>query len=340
MLRTIVAALAALAAAACTAAAPQAVSTPVGSAADPGLRRGVNVLGYDPIWTDPAKARFQARHFAEIRKGGFDFVRVNLQAFRFMDADNRLSPAFLERLDWIVREATAAGLSVILDEHDFNQCSSDVATCRVKLSAFWSQVAPRYRDAPPGVMFEPLNEPYGKLDAEAWNALFPQLLGIIRQTNPDRWVVIGPTRWYNFAELPTLTLPENDRRILATFHYYDPFNFTHQGASWAGDEVKGLKGVSWGTAAERAKIAADFDKVAVWSRATGRPVLLGEFGVYDKSGTPTDLRVAWTDFVAREAERRGFSWAYWQFDSDFLAWDMAKDDWVEPIHKALIPEAR
>ena len=27
------------------------------------LGRGVNVLGYDPIWSDPAKARFQPRHF-------------------------------------------------------------------------------------------------------------------------------------------------------------------------------------------------------------------------------------------------------------------------------------
>ena len=50
------------------------------------FHRGVNVLGYDPYWMDTSKRRFQWRHFTEIRRAGFDFVRLNLQAFRFMDA--------------------------------------------------------------------------------------------------------------------------------------------------------------------------------------------------------------------------------------------------------------
>ena len=94
------------------------------------------------------------------------------------------------------------------------------------------------------------------------------------------------------------------------------------------------------TDADREQIGKDFDKVAQWARANNRPILLGEFGAYDKGGTPTDMRVAYTNAVAREAEARGFVWAYWQFDSEFIAWDMAKDGWVEPIHEALIPEAR
>ena len=43
------------------------------------LHRGVNVLGYDPVWKDPAHARFQPRHFTIIRRGGFDFIRLVLQ---------------------------------------------------------------------------------------------------------------------------------------------------------------------------------------------------------------------------------------------------------------------
>ena len=54
------------------------------------LKRGVNVLGYDPIWKEPAKARFQLRHLQAIRDGGFDHVRVNLHAFEHMDAQGRL----------------------------------------------------------------------------------------------------------------------------------------------------------------------------------------------------------------------------------------------------------
>lgn len=300
------------------------------------LRRGVNVLGYDPIWTDPTQARFQQRHFAEIRRGGFDFVRVNLAAFRHMDADNKLKPAFLERLDWIVKNATEAGLAVILDEHDFNACSEKVDICRTKLSAFWAQVAPRYRNAPESVLFELLNEPHDKLDADTWNALYPEILAIVRQTNPTRRVIVGPTQWNSYSKLETLKLPANDPNIVVTFHYYDPFRFTHQGASWV-EEMKGVSGVTWGTDADRAAIAADFDKVSAWARTNGRQILLGEFGAYDRSGTPTAMRAAYTEAVAREAERHGFSWAYWQFDSDFVVWDMKQNGWVEPIHKALIP---
>jgi endoglucanase len=107
------------------------------------FHRGVNVLGYDPYWQDSSKAHFQWRHYAEIRRAGFDFVRLNLQAFQFMDAQNRLDPKWLAKLDAAVNEATKAGLGIIIDEHDFNACAENLDLCRTKLSAFWEQVAPR-----------------------------------------------------------------------------------------------------------------------------------------------------------------------------------------------------
>jgi endoglucanase len=324
--------LAALAASACAGPASRQAAN---SAEEPQFRRGVNILGYDPIWDDPSRAHFQERHFAEIRQGGFDHVRVNLFAFKHMDADNRIDPKWLERLDWVVREARKAGLGVILDEHDFDACSKDVPMCRVKLPAFWRQVAPRYRDAPRSVAFELLNEPHADLNGEVWNGFFPELLAIVRETNPTRTVVIGPTSWNSLAHLPLLRLPEDDRNILVTFHYYEPFRFTHQGASWT--DLKELRGIAWGSEADRVQLRADFAKVADWARANGRPILLGEFGAYDKSGTPPALRVAYTAAVAREAERNGFGWAYWQFDGDFIVWSMAENSWVRAIKDALIP---
>ena len=71
----------------------------------PSLGRGVNVLGYDPIWTERAQARFQAEDFARIKQGGFSHIRVNLQAFAHMDGARRLDPRWLETLDWVVRAA-------------------------------------------------------------------------------------------------------------------------------------------------------------------------------------------------------------------------------------------
>lgn len=299
------------------------------------FHRGVNVLGYDPYWQDATKRRFEWRHFIEIRNAGFDFVRLNLQAFRHMDAQNRLDPEWLAKLDDVLKHAEQAGLGVIVDEHDFDRCSEDVAFCREKLGAFWTQVAPRYARAPRNVAFEILNEPHAKLDAAAWNGLFAEMLAQIRRSNPTRIVVVGPTSWNSLKELPTLKLPD-DPNLLVTFHYYEPFHFTHQGAPWV-PEVTQLHGVTWGSDADRAAVRADFDQVAAWSAANQRPILLGEFGAYDKSGTPMPLRVAYTKGVRCEAERHRFGWAYWQFDSDFIAWNMQTNSWVQPIKDALVP---
>ena len=334
MMKSILAAVLSLVASAAVAQPATKASAPLVSR----FHRGVNVLGYDPYWQDISKRRFQWRHFAEIRKGGFDFVRLNLQAFRHMDAQNRLDPAWLAKLDDVMRNAESAGLGVIIDEHDFDQCSEDAAMCRVKLGAFWSQVAPRYAQAPRNVAFEILNEPHAKLDAPNWNSLFAEMLALVRKSNPTRIVVVGPTSWNSLKELPTLKLPD-DANLLVTFHYYEPFHFTHQGASWAGEEVKQLHGVTWGSSADRAAVRADFNQVAAWSAANHRPVLLGEFGAYDKSGTPEPLRVAYTNGVRCEAERNGFGWAYWQFDGDFIVWNMQTNQWVQPIKNALVPAA-
>ena len=80
------------------------------------------------------------------------------------------------------------------------------------------------------------------------------------------------------------------------------------------------------------------DVVQAWSRKHDRPILLGEFGAYDRA--PMDSRVRWTDAVARAAEERGFAFAYWQFSSDFLLWDFSREAWVEPILRAVLPDTK
>lgn len=297
-------------------------------------KRGANIVGYDPLWTDPAKARFQLRHMQAIRDGGFDHVRLNLQAFVHMGADHRLPATWLKQLDELVDAGLKAGLQVILDEHNFTECAKEVAVCRAQLKAFWRQIAPRYQGAPGAVIFEILNEPNGAADA-IWNEMLAENLAIIRETNPTRRVIVGPKFWNSLDHLDSLRLPEGDRQLIVTFHYYTPMEFTHQGASWT-PQFQKLSGITWGTPAELEKLQQDFDRVKAWSNQHQRPILLGEFGALESAGMAQ--RVAWTAAVARAAEARGFGWSYWQFDSDFVLWDMKADGWVKPIHRALVPE--
>lgn len=298
------------------------------------MGRGVNILGYDPIWNDFRRARFHQRHFRLIREGGFRTVRINLHAFRHMNDANQLSAAWFRTLDWAVRNALANQLQVILDEHDFRDCGTNPDASTPKLLAFWEQVAEHYKDAPNSVVFELLNEPNTRLTPEAWNRLLEDALAIVRKTNPRRNVVIGPASGNDIHCLHQLQLPAGDRNIIVTVHYYRPMEFTHQGAEWY-PATAGLSDVQWGTNQEKRRVEEDFDGVQQWSKKEQRPVLLGEFGAYDKGDLGSRFR--YISCVARTAERLGWAWTYWQFDLDFVVWDMASDAWVQPIWKALVP---
>jgi endoglucanase len=298
--------------------------------------RGVNILGYDPIWRSRDQARFQDKHFRLLKEAGFNSVRINLQPFRRMTPANgyALSESWFEVLDWAVRQAQAQGLRVILDLHEYNSLGADPVTNKVKFLAFWRQLSAHCQGAPESVLFEVLNEPSRKLTPALWNEYLAEALAIIREKNPTRTVIVGPGFWNSIDHLTELELPVADHNLIVTIHYYTPMDFTHQGAAWAGRKDK--LGVDWlGTDKELAVIKRDFDKAADWAKQHERPLFLGEFGAYDKA--PMESRARYLASVARAAEQRGWSWAYWQFDSDFILYDIGHDAWIEPIRNALIP---
>ena len=298
------------------------------------MGRGVNILSGDPIWRDPAQSRFRLDHLARIKQGGFDSVRINLHAFEHMDVRNRLDPAWLATLDRMVAAALAQKLTLILDLHNYTDCGLRPHACKPRLMAFWRQIGKHYRNADDAVLFEILNEPYGHLDASVWNSWVAEALAVLRKTNPTRNVVIGPAAWNNIGQLDALHLPKADRHIIATVHYYLPMEFTHQGAPWNASTPK--VGVTWGTPSERLRMKNDFARVQSWAKAHDRPILLGEFGAYDKGDIAS--RAAYTAAAAREAEALGWAWTYWQFDGDFIVFDMKADSWLKPIYDALIPK--
>jgi endoglucanase len=185
-------------------------------------------------------------------------------------------------------------------------------------------------------MFEILNEPNTVLTPALWNQYLADALAVIRASNPTRALVIGPAFSNSVKHLDELVLPEQDRHLIVTVHYYLPMAFTHQGASWI--KPRYPVGTHWeGTPADRAAVESDLAKVQAWSEAHQRPIFLGEFGADDKGDMAS--RARYMDCVARTAEKFGWSWAYWQFDADFIAFDVASGAWVPEIHGALIPGA-
>lgn len=275
-------------------------------------------------------------YFAEIKQAGFHHVRlpVKWSAHSLKESPYTLDPKFFQRVDWALNQATKQGLVIILNVHHYDEIYNDLSH-GPRLQSIWQQIAARYHDRPDSVYFELLNEPHSKLSDDAWNELFPKILVDVRKTNPKRPVIIGPSQWNNVHNLAHLKFPVDDANLIATFHYYLPFHFTHQGAHWV-DGSDAWKGRKWPQSPdEKAELVKDFAKAAEWSKANNRPLLLGEFGAF--SAADMESRVAWTSAVAREAEKHGFAWSYWEFCSGFGAFDPATDKWRQPLLKALVP---
>jgi endoglucanase len=277
-------------------------------------------------------------YFQAVKHAGFDSFRLPIRwnAHAPVDPPYTIFPGFFERVDWAVENALSRGLVVIPDFHHFLDYMNCASCLHDRLLALWEQIADHYRDDPPNLLFERLNEPADAVPAAEWNQALEPAPGVIRKSNPKRVAVVGPVDWNALQALPSLELPGNDRHIIATFHYSDPFPFTHQGADWAAASDSWL-GPKW-TGSEEGQLAVriDFLAAAEWGLAHNRPLFLGEFGSYEKADMAS--RALWTAFVAREAESRSFSWAYWEFCSSFGVYDPAANRWRDPLLRALVPD--
>jgi endoglucanase len=177
-------------------------------------------------------------------------------------------------------------------------------------------------------LFELLNEPHGKMSGD-WNRLLADTLQVVRESNPTRTVLVGPTYWNHVKNIDQLNLPP-DRNLIVAIHSYDPFPFTHQGVSY----MKFPVGVTCCDDVQRKQIVNVFNAGEKWSVANGYPLHLGEFGAYNKADMAS--REAYTRIVRDEAEKRNIGWTYWEFASSFGVFDPKANEWIEPIRRALL----
>jgi len=251
----------------------------------------------------------QEQYFDLVKEAGFDFVRLPVRWNNHAETEwpYTVDPIFFARVDEVVNWGLECNLTIIVDFHHYEEMMTDPWGHKDRYLGISKQVAEHYKDYPVNVLFELLNEPNAELNASLWNQYLLEALAVVRASNSTRDVVIGPVNWNAYEWLSTLDVP-NDEHLIVTFHYYLPFQFTHQGAEWAGEEAQKWLGTEWESDAEKAEITSHFDLVADWAKRHGNVrILLGEFGAYSKA--PQESRVRWTEFVRGEAERHGFAWA-------------------------------
>jgi endoglucanase len=187
--------------------------------------------------------KLEESYFAAVQKAGFTAIRLPIKwsNHALTKAPYTINPTFLARVDWAVQNATSRGLAIVLNVHHYDEILENPSAHKDRLLALWQQIALHYQNQSDKVFFEILNEPNAKLEA-VWNEYQNQVIATIRKSNPTRALIVGGNGWNSIAGLEKLQLP-NDPNLIGTFHFYAPFNFTHQGAEWVSPSP--AIGITW-----------------------------------------------------------------------------------------------
>jgi len=281
-----------------------------------------------------------------IARMGFSHVRLTLNPKAISDAPEGL-PFHAERLallDAAIAGFLARNVAVVVDLHpddDFKTPLAKDDAAVERFVAFWRALAAHLAGTDPErVFFEVMNEPVIP-DAARWNAVQKKVLAAMRESAPHHTLVAGGPLWSGPDQLVRMEVVA-DRNVVYNFHCYEPFRFTHQGATWAGDSVKGLKNAPYPSSPEgvakvlsqltdeRArremtqygkeqwnaeKIDALIARAAEWGRKNGVPLTCNEFGVYRTA--PAADRNRCIEDMRKALEKYKIGWAMWDYAGSF-----------------------
>lgn len=275
---------------------------------------------------------YAAEDYARIKQAGFDTVRIPVRwsDYTLSAPEYRIRTDFAELVDQNIEWALANKLNIIINVHHFDELMAEPETQVDRFRALWSQISARYAGLPANVWFEVLNEPHTNLKGPEMRSLQRQAIELIRGDNPSRIVILGGEEWSGIRTLGS-NLWSDDPNLVYTFHYYDPFSFTHQKAKWLGEDMpKGTR--SWGSKADRSELAAAVETARAFRKATGRPIFLGEFG----ANSPIDnaQRVKWAGAVRNAMEEANIPWCLWSYGNTFALYSN-KRGWDEAMLEAL-----
>ncbi|GAA5482489.1 glycoside hydrolase family 5 protein [Haloferula sargassicola] len=309
------------------------------------LKRGVN-LGN--CWEAPVGSwgvPYGPEDIDRIADAGFDHIRVPV-GWHHRIENGEISPGLLEELEPVLKQAEKRKLHMILDWHGFKALEEDPDGHRQDFIDGWKTIAAHFKAWSPLLAYELLNEPTGGLHGSVLNDLHQQVLTEIRAIDPERIVFLDPGRWAVADQLGQLWIPQSEKRVILTFHCYDPFPFTHQKAAWVGFQsvedirfpgppsspaqapVENL--ARWYAAysdpearpnpSSISSVERLLDKAKAWSENFGRPVHLGEFGCVRDADPASRRRYARQ--VRDAAEKRDIPWSWWEWKVGFGVVDM------------------
>lgn len=300
--------------------------------------------------------------YPKLRAARFGLVRQVVTPLPLMQPDTAARDAAIGQVVTVVDQIRARGLAVVVDLHFWSPGTETAETmladpARQESFARGATALARALAGRKGVALELLNEPppcpAGK--ALDWRVVQRRLVARVRAVAPTLPLVLTGCggQLDGLLEFDPASYA-GDRNIHYTFHFYEPFIFTHQQTYLGGARLRSVpfpppggdvpapivdamapaatRGSHRWTMAElnaylagrgsAAQVAARIDRAAVWARrhriAPGR-ILLGEFG--STLGANPDAEAVrkdelrWLALVRSGAERAGFAWVYWSLPS-------------------------
>lgn len=321
------------------------------------LGTGVNVSH----WLSQSDKRGEARakqitkeDFDSIAAMGFEHVRLPIDEVQFYDKDlNRDEEAFAllkNAIEWTLEN----NMNIIVDLHitrshyfltaDENTLFTETSA-QDHMVAIWKDLQKFLKSYPNDrLAYELLNEAVAPTH-DALNKLEARLIAAIREEEPNRFIVVGSNWAQSVETMQYLQVPENDKHLIISFHFYNPLFITHFGAPWtiyadttvavsypgniladttffAGkdektrEEMRSQSGV-WNKEKMYEKIKAAIDR----GKELGLQVYCGEFGAYPYF-INTESRLNWYKDMVAIFKENNIANAHWCYKGDFPVVDI------------------
>ncbi len=313
----------------------------------PPLHKGVSLSNW--FWNqndafDP-DTWITEQDYVWIKNKGYDHVRIPVE-MQNLDKD-WVIPKLRQAIQWGINNHLIVIVSCFGDT--YNSDLVPHGTYHDKLTQLAKVIAEFPADH---VLFQFANEP-DVPDPKEWSKIQSQMIEVARKILPDRWLLTStPLRWrpddgWDQIKAFSLIIPSSDDKIIYTLYFYEPFFFTHQGATWAGDEVRHVTGYDYPVTQENARKIRDNlpDKMPDWlpdtlkepwdSKMVGdkiqpvldwrtqykRPVMISEIGVH-RPFTPKDSVNRWLDDVRAILDNNKIPYTIWDYKGNFsIRWD-------------------
>lgn len=325
------------------------------------IKRGVNLshwLSQTEVRGEERAAYTSEQDLENIAAMGFDHVRIPIDEMQMFDEEGNKEAEAFKLLHRAIGWAIDQDLRVIVDlhvlrSHHFNDKDIPLWTDPAAQENFWKmweELSAELIKYPVDMLaYELMNEAVAP-HPDDWNKLISKGIATVRENEPERIIVVGSNLWQQVHTFKDLKVPEGDKNLILSFHYYEPFILTHYRTSWSGilqnyhgpvhypghsvtkSDFEGLEpdliarlqasNADW----NMEHFEKDMMKAKKVAEAYGLQLFCGEFGAFPS--TPIETRMAYYSDIISVFNKLDIAWTHWNYKNDFPVVDA---ETLEPI---------